>query len=64
MEQLISEIEAFAARRGIAPQTVVRYAVGQKPDDWRRWKSGKSSCSLRTAEKIREYIATHSEVSP
>jgi hypothetical protein len=62
MDELIKEIEAFARLRKIEPQTVIRYAAGQKPGDWRRWKAG-GGCSVRTAEKIREYIMAHSEVT-
>lgn len=61
MDELIAQIEQFARARGIKPATVIRYAAGLKPSDWRRWAEG-GGCSVRTAEKIKEYIVTHSEV--
>ena len=58
MEQLIRDIEAYAAARGVKPATVLRYAIGQGPREWRRWESG-GGCSVRNAQKIRDYISTH-----
>lgn len=59
MEELIKEIQAYAQARGIKPATVVNYAAQIGTPVWDRWVSGKSTCSLRTAERIREYMLAH-----
>lgn len=58
MEQFLSEIEAYAAARGIQPTTVVQRAVGASGATWRKWKSG-ASCSLVTADRLRAYMAAN-----
>lgn len=57
MEQstLISEIEAFARERGIAPATVTSRAV-KNSRLYCRLMNGES-CTLRVAERVRRYIA-------
>lgn len=57
MEQLMKEVEDYAAARGILPATVVQMATGHSGMTWAKWQRG-ANCSLRTAEKIRAYIAT------
>lgn len=54
-EHLISEVEAFAERRGIAPATVTSRAVGNSRL-YARLKAGKS-CTLEVAERLRLYMA-------
>ena len=51
----MQEIQAYAAARGILPATVVQMATGHSGTTWAKWQAG-SSCSLRTAGKIREFI--------
>jgi hypothetical protein len=58
MEQLIREIEVYAAGRGILPATVVQNATGHGGLTWAKWQRG-ATCSLRTAEKIRAYMAAN-----
>ena len=60
-EQLISEIEAYASDRGIAPATVTSRAVGNSRL-YHRLKDGKS-CTLGVAERLREYMAAGATVS-
>jgi len=55
-EKLISDIEAFAARNGIAPATVTSRAVGNSRL-YHRLKSG-SSCTLTIAERLKDYMST------
>lgn len=57
MEQntLITEIENFAEERGIAPATVTSRAV-KNSRLYSRLTNGES-CTLRVAERVREYIA-------
>lgn len=52
---IISEIEAFAAARGIAPATVTSKAVGNSRL-YHRMKEG-GGCTIKIAEKLREYMA-------
>lgn len=56
---LISEIEAFASSKGIAPATVTSRAV-KNSRLYDRMKSG-GSCTIRVAEKLRAYMAAASE---
>lgn len=60
-EQLISEIEAYASDRGIAPATVTSRAVGNSRL-YHRLKDGKS-CTLGVAERLREYMAASATAS-
>lgn len=59
MEQLIKEIEAFAALRGVKPGTVLQWAGGFGGKVWGNWVSGKASCTLPMADRIRRYMAAH-----
>lgn len=52
------EIENYASARGILPATVVQTATGHSGTTWAKWKSG-ATCSLRTAEKMRAYMAAN-----
>ena len=52
-----TEIETFAAQAGIAPATVTSRAV-QNSRLYQRMKDG-GSCTMHTAARIREYMATH-----
>ena len=60
-QQLISEIEAFASRNGIAPATVTSRAVGNSRL-YHRLKDGKS-CTLGVAERLREFMAAKASAS-
>ena len=56
MDQLIAEIEAYAAARGIKPATVVQYATTHGGGVFDRWKAGKGTCTLPMADRIRAYM--------
>lgn len=58
MEQLIVEVEEYAAACGLKPGTVVQRAVGASGVIWQRWKEG-GSCSMRTADRIRAWMAAN-----
>lgn len=58
-QELIAEIEDFAANVGWAPSTVTSRAVGNSRL-YLRLKSGKS-CTLKVAERIRDFIADNSK---
>lgn len=55
--ELITEIEAAAARLGLAPSTVTERA-GQGGRFYARLKSG-ARCWPDTAQKVREWIAAN-----
>lgn len=59
MEQLIKEIEAFAALRGVKPGTVLQWAGGLGGKAWGNWVAGTASCTLPMADRIRRYMADH-----
>ncbi len=53
-EQLISDIETFAARMKLAPATVTSRAVGNSRL-YHRLKAGKS-CTLDIADRLRTFM--------
>lgn len=59
MEQLIAEIEAFAAVRGVKPGTVLQRAGGFGGKVWEKWVAGDRSCTLPMADRIRRYMAAN-----
>lgn len=59
MEQLIAEIEAYAAAVGKNPRLVLRDAAGCSWREWDRWVSGQSSPRLSTVDRIRAYMAAN-----
>lgn len=59
MEQLIKEIEGFAAMFGIKPGTVLQRSGGFGGKAWANWVSGKASCTLPMADRIRRYMAAN-----
>ena len=59
MEQLIKEIEAFAALRGVKPGTVLQWAGGFGGKVWGNWVAGTASCTLPMADRIRRYMASN-----
>lgn len=54
----MQEIENYASARGILPATVVQSATGHSGTTWAKWQAG-ATCSLRTAEKLRAYMAAN-----
>jgi hypothetical protein len=61
-EQLISDIEAFAASKGVAPATVTSRGVGNSRL-YHRLKHGKS-CTLDVAERLCQYMADNPAATP
>ncbi|ULB10715.1 hypothetical protein ORIO_12455 [Cereibacter azotoformans] len=57
MEQLISDIEAHCAVRGISPQKLLREAINAKWGQWQDWKDGKSSPTMKVADRLRAHMA-------
>ncbi len=57
MEQLISDIEAYCAKRGISPQKLLRAAINAKWSQWQSWKDGESSPTMKVADRLREFMA-------
>jgi hypothetical protein len=53
MEQLVADIEAFAAEFGVTPQKVLRDAVNAEWDRWSRWKAGTASATQLVARSNR-----------
>ncbi|ANB32744.1 hypothetical protein M2324_001650 [Rhodovulum sulfidophilum] len=59
MEQLIAEIEAYAAAWSKSPQKVLRDAIGASWGQWEAWKSGQASPTMRVADKLRDHMRTN-----
>lgn len=56
MEQLIADIEAFAAEFGITPQKLLRDAVNAEWGRWQKWKAGEASPTMLIADRIRTHM--------
>ena len=56
MEQLVAEIESYAASRKLSPGTVVQYATALGGGAFGDWKAGRSTCTLATADRVRAYM--------
>lgn len=56
MEELLKDIRAYAAAMGLQPTTVVQNSGGGGGNIWAKWEAG-GTCTLKTAEKIRKYMA-------
>ena len=59
MEQLIADVETYAARAGVPPQKVLRDAIEAGWGQWDRWKSGRSSPTMRVADRLRAWMAAN-----
>lgn len=57
MEQLISDVEAYARAAGQKPQSVLRAAIDAGWREWDSWKAGKSSPTMARADRLRAYMA-------
>lgn len=59
MEQLINEIEAYAASRGIKPATVLQKGGGLSGTVWATWVAKAAACTLPMADRLRTYMAAN-----
>ncbi|MBV7394579.1 hypothetical protein [Mameliella sediminis] len=57
MEQLISEIEAYARAVERTPQAVLRAAIDAGGREWESWKAGRSSPTMARVDRLRAYMA-------
>lgn len=57
MEQLIADIEAYAARSGMKPQAILRAAINAKWSTWEGWVRRNSSPTVANADRIRDWMA-------
>lgn len=57
MEQLIADVEAYAASVDRKPQAVLRDAIGAGWKEWESWKAGKSSPTMARVDRLRDYMA-------
>jgi hypothetical protein len=56
MDQLILEVQTYAAACGLLPTTVVQRAIGASGVTWRKWTEQGASCSLTTADRLRAWM--------
>lgn len=59
MEQLIADIETYAAAAGTTPQAVLRQSIAASGRTWAAWKSRTSGPTLINADRIRAWMAEH-----
>lgn len=55
----MAEIRDYAAARGVKPATVLQMAAALSGTTWAKWERGAAVCSMRTAEKLRAYMAAN-----
>lgn len=56
MNELITEVESYAAALGVKPQKVLRDALGAGWGEWASWCSGDSSPTMNRADRLRTYM--------
>ena len=59
MHKLIEAIEYYAQEIDRTPEWVLRAAIGASWRQWEAWKEGKSSPTVRNADRIYEYMAAN-----
>lgn len=64
MEKLIAEIESYTSELGITPQKFLRDVLNAPWGQWDGWKVGKSSPTMRNADRLREYMAENPPPAP
>lgn len=57
MEKLIADIESYTSAAGITPRRLLRDVLKASWGLWDDWKAGKSSPTMRNADRLREYMA-------
>lgn len=55
----MEEIRAYAARLGNSPSTVIQKAGVGGGGTWSKWESGDGSPTLRTVDRLRQYMANN-----
>lgn len=53
----MEDVRAYAARVGVKPATVIQRARAGGGGTWSTWESGASSPTLRTVDRMRQFIA-------
>lgn len=53
----MQQVRCFADALNIHPSTVIQRAAQVGGNSWAKWEAGNSSPTLRTADKILNYIA-------
>jgi hypothetical protein len=61
MEKLMSEIREYAKAVNRKPSYIIQKAGKCNGHVWGQWEQG-ASCTLKLAERIREWIAEHPPV--
>ncbi|APZ53720.1 hypothetical protein [Salipiger abyssi] len=59
MEQLIADVEAYAASVERKPQAVLRDAIGAGWKEWESWKAGASSPTMARVDRLRAFISNN-----
>ena len=57
MDQLIADIESYAAAVDRTPQSVLRAAIGAGWGEWDGWRAGTSSPTMARVDRLRNYMA-------
>lgn len=56
MEQFLQAVRDYAEADGVQPSTVLQRAAGLGGAVWRKWENGNGSPTLKTADRIKEYM--------
>jgi len=63
MEQFMEDLRTYAIACGLKPSTVIQNADCGGGGVWQKWESG-GSCSMRTADKLRKFMADNPTNQP
>ena len=64
MEQFIKEIEAYCAASNCKPQKLLRDVLKSSWRIWDEWKSGRSSPTLASVDRLRAHMAKNPPRQP
>lgn len=59
IEALVKDVESYAEKKGVTPETVVKAGGKVNVVTWRKLVSGDGDLRTRTVDRIREYMREH-----
>ncbi|MGV6840592.1 MAG: XRE family transcriptional regulator [Planktomarina sp.] len=57
MDKFLEDVRNYADACNMLPSTIVQRANAGGGAAWKKWETGKSSPTMRTVDRIRQYMA-------